>query len=394
MEREPHQPEGGDHQNEHEDNHDTEPIYEQLSDEQRIQRGIADALTEERVIDDATARRIAAQLHGGQASKLYSLASSGALPEGLERELGESVQDLPPERDTWVDALLAYTEARGEDREAREGWAAVTAADPQAAIEAARAAASRERRADRETLARYVELGLDPDEAEAVIEYERLTPEERAQWAGITTAEQSEVATQATPEPGASAAAERLPEHETTPRPASRIYVADLAAYNNARLHGVWLDATRDVAELWSEVQAMLARSPVPDEAEEIAIHDHEDFTGYELGEHEPLVFVSQLARGIAEHGQAFAAYADWNRQGDPELARFADAHEGTFPTREAWAQEVADEVFEWPRYLEQIPEPLRNHVRFDYTDFALTLEQDRHVVEGDEGVYVFNPHV
>ena len=101
----------------------------------------------------------------------------------------------------------------------------------------------------------------------------------------------------------------------------------------------------------------MLAASPVPG-AEELSIHDHEDFTGYPLGEHESLTFVSRLARGIVEHGQAFAAYADCNRQGDPELERFSEAHEGTFPTREAWAEEVANEVFEWPRQHDAIIEP------------------------------------
>ena len=136
----------------------------------------------------------------------------------------------------------------------------------------------------------------------------------------------------------------------------------------------------------------MLARSRVSEDAEEIAIHDHEGFVGYPLGEYERLDFVVRLAKGIAEHGQAFAAYADWNRQGDPELVRFGEHYEGIFPTREAWAEEVANEVFEWPRYLETIPELLRSYVRFDYVNFALTLEQHRHVVEGDEGVYVFNP--
>jgi len=181
------------------------------------------------------------------------------------------------------------------------------------------------------------------------------------------------------------------PEHETTPRPTPRIYVADLAAYTHGRLHGVWLDATRDAEELWADIRAMLASSPEP-LAEEFAILDHEDFTGYPLGEHENLAFVSRLAKGIAEHGQAFAAYADWNRQADPELEHFAEAHEGTYPTREAWAEEVANELFEWPRYREAIPEPLRGHVTLDLTSLALDLEPHRHVVEGDEGVYVFNP--
>ncbi|MEJ7743092.1 MAG: antirestriction protein ArdA [Nocardioidaceae bacterium] len=308
-------------------------------------------LNEGRAIDDETARRIAEHLHGGEASTLDALASSGALPDGLERALLESVQDLPPETDSWIDALLDYADARGEDRGPREGWAEVTADDPAAAIEAARAAASRERRADRETLERYVEAGLDPGDAEALIEFEHLSPEQRAAWAGTggeSPGDESGAAASPAKEQAREAAAgqrdgdrdrfdwfgeagtqpsDAAPTGETdeTPgspergeRPHPRIYVADLAAYTHGRLHGVWLDATRDVAELWNEVQAMLARSPVSEDAEEIAIHDHEGFVGYPLGEYERLDFVVRLAKGIAEHGQAFAAYADWNRQGDP----------------------------------------------------------------------------
>ncbi|MDQ3154018.1 MAG: antirestriction protein ArdA [Actinomycetota bacterium] len=387
MERGPHSPEGGEHHNETNET-SAEPIYEQLSDEQRIQRGIAEALHEGRVIDDATARRIAGLLHGGQDSALYALAASGALPDRLEREIGESAQDLPPELDSWNDALLDYAEARGEDRGPREGWAELTADDPETAIEVARAAASRERRADRARLERYVELGLDPGDAEAVIEFEHLSREQRAQWAGTSTEPPGDAPAREAAEP---AEPHATPEYETTPRPSPRIYVADLAAYNHGRLHGVWLDATRDVDELWADIRAMLADSPVPG-AEEFAIHDFEDFTGYPLGEHENLAFVSKLAKGIAEHGQAFAAYADWNRQEDPELERFSEHFEGTHPTREAWAEEVADEVFEWPHYRDAIPEPLRSHVTLNLASLALELEQYRHVVEGHEGVYVFNP--
>ncbi|CAN5848598.1 hypothetical protein BH24BAC1_BH24BAC1_40750 [soil metagenome] len=426
MERDhPHHPEGGDQP--HETEPPAEPIFEQLSDEQHIQRGIADALNEGRVIDDETARRIAEHLHGGEASTLDALASSGALPDGLERELLEAIQDLPPERDSWIDALLDYADARGEDRGPREDWAEVTSDDPEAVIEAARAAASRERRADRETLERYVEAGLDPGDAEALIEFKHLSPEQRAAWAGtggespgdesgaaVPAAEEQtreETAGQGTRDPdrfdwfgeaGTQRAGEAAPTGETedTPgspergeRPHPRIYVADLAAYNNGQLHGVWLDATRDAEELWADIRAMLVSSPEP-LAEEFAILDHEEFTGYSLGEHEHLAFVVRLAKGIVEHGQAFAAYADWNRQGDPELEHFAEAHEGTYPTREAWAQEVADEVFEWPRFLATIPEPLRGHVTLNLASLALDLEPHRHVVEGDEGVYVFNPDV
>ena len=45
-------------------------------------------------------------------------------------------------------------------------------------------------------------------------------------------------------------------------------------------------------------------------------------------------------------------------------------------------------------RFLATIPEPLRGHVTLNLASLALDLEPHRHVVEGDEGVYVFNPDV
>ena len=40
-----------------------------------------------------------------------------------------------------------------------------------------------------------------------------------------------------------------------------RIYVADLAAYNNGKLHGVWIDATQDLDAIQDQINAMLADS-------------------------------------------------------------------------------------------------------------------------------------
>jgi hypothetical protein len=44
-----------------------------------------------------------------------------------------------------------------------------------------------------------------------------------------------------------------------------RIYVACLAAYNNGKLHGRWIDAAQGIDLIWAEVQAMLQESPEPD---------------------------------------------------------------------------------------------------------------------------------
>ena len=51
-----------------------------------------------------------------------------------------------------------------------------------------------------------------------------------------------------------------------------KIYVACLAAYNNAYLHGKWIDLTQELEDVWTEINTMLKSSPIP-EAEEYAIH-------------------------------------------------------------------------------------------------------------------------
>ena len=68
-----------------------------------------------------------------------------------------------------------------------------------------------------------------------------------------------------------------------------RIYVADLAAYNSGKLHGVWIDATLDPGAIQEQINKMLAVSP-EGFAEEYAIHDYEGFHGYSLGEYDERV--------------------------------------------------------------------------------------------------------
>jgi antirestriction protein len=61
---------------------------------------------------------------------------------------------------------------------------------------------------------------------------------------------------------------------------APRIYVACLSAYNNGYLHGWWIDADQEPDALLSDIEEMLADSPM-DDAEEWAIHDYENFVRF-----------------------------------------------------------------------------------------------------------------
>jgi len=90
-------------------------------DERVIHDGIQAAGAEDRPIDNRTARYIAGQLHSGQASALYALASSGAITDEVMGELvhERTVQTTPVQ--VWIDALIAYCVQR-PDHGPVEGW--------------------------------------------------------------------------------------------------------------------------------------------------------------------------------------------------------------------------------------------------------------------------------
>lgn len=171
-----------------------------------------------------------------------------------------------------------------------------------------------------------------------------------------------------------------------------RIYVASLADYNYGNLHGRWIDATQDVEEIWDEVKEMLAESRLPD-AEEYAIHDYDGFHGLQLGEYESLQTVSAIARGIAEHGEAFACWVDCiGTDGPaerPEL--FDEAYQGHFESLEDYGSQMWDD-FGYTEELAKLPEGLRPYVSVDAGMWArdMRLEGAIDYAHGATGIYVF----
>jgi len=122
---------------------------------------------------------------------------------------------------------------------------------------------------------------------------------------------------------------------EITPR----IYVASLSDYNAGRLVGKWIDLEGKTKEdVLEEVNEMLKTSKEPI-AEEWAIHDFESMP--DLGENPDLEKVVAIADAIAEHGEAFLAYAKY--QGDCATKKgFEDSYQGQYSNDEKFAQEMA----------------------------------------------------
>jgi antirestriction protein len=173
------------------------------------------------------------------------------------------------------------------------------------------------------------------------------------------------------------------------PRPGPRIYVASLADYNAGELLGTWIDANQEPEALHSAIEVMLAESQ-EEVAEEWAIHDYEGFGPFQLHEYETMHVVSAVAKGIAEHGTAFAAYVSWAGTDEEALRAFEDCYLGTWPSLAAYARELP-ESFGWEAKLRELPEDMQQYVSIDYDGLARLAETAMNIIEYDNAIYVFS---
>lgn len=181
---------------------------------------------------------------------------------------------------------------------------------------------------------------------------------------------------------------------EAEPRAGPRIYVASLSDYNDGILHGTWLDAAVEHDDLQTGIHQMLAASPTArrygEPAEEWAIHDVEGFGGLSVGEYESVERITAMAKGIAEHGLAFAAWVADVGGDAADTQRFEEAFLGSWDSAEDYARQLVDDLGT-PNGLHGFDEWLLSHI--DYSSIArdLTLGGDNTVVEKPGGgVWVF----
>lgn len=193
---------------------------------------------------------------------------------------------------------------------------------------------------------------------------------------------------------------------DTAPQPPSseargearpQLWVGSWLDYNNGILHGDWIAADRDDAEIWGDIQTMLDRSPTAsatgEVAEEWGIFDSDNFGPLHIGEQESIAWVAKVGRGIAEYGPAFAAWADV-MQDEALLDGFTDAYLGHYESVDAYANQLVDDLGYQEQIDQAMPESLRPYVRFDTAGLArdMQLGGDIHVVDAnDSGVWIFD---
>ncbi|GGN20160.1 hypothetical protein GCM10011609_71650 [Lentzea pudingi] len=238
--------------------------------------------------------------------------------------------------------------------------------DRQAEIERARADASAERKRNRAALEHLVEGGMDPDEAEAVIEYAHSIGKPLS----VEFAEPKTT--------------DAMPERERRYRP--QVYAIDVDSRERGIQYGLWIEAEQD-----ADVVAMLAGSPTVN-ATRWEVSATQSFAGLDLdGLNDPKL-IAQLGRGVREHGAAYAAWAGIAGVRDAEeLAKFNDFFVGSYDSPEAWAREVGSDL-EWESHLDEVVQPdLRSYVAIDYANFAREAMQQWDAVQGHDGrLHVF----
>jgi antirestriction protein len=197
------------------------------------------------------------------------------------------------------------------------------------------------------------------------------------------------------PAPAESSAVTSAGDAEQPPITSPQIWVGSLVDYNNGQLYGAWIDAAREPAAIQADIQTMLADSPwtaqTGEPAEEWGIFDFDDFGACRLDQHEDLAWVSGVARGIAAHGLAFAAWADIVEE-PALLADFDEAYIGHYDSLHAYVEQLINDLG-YDQLLDRVVPPgLRPYVKIDLAATAQDLDADLHTVKAAEGgVWIFN---
>jgi antirestriction protein len=161
-----------------------------------------------------------------------------------------------------------------------------------------------------------------------------------------------------------------------------KIYVADLAAYNNGKIHGVWIDAMTD--DIQEQINDMLKLSPEPF-AEEYAIHDCEGFGDVRLPEYQNIESVREIACFLYEYDEFGAALLNhWNDNIDEAKKAAEDSYQGCYESLADYAKTVTEDISDIPSYL---------HYYIDFEHMGRDMECNGEVYTIDLGyqnVHVF----
>jgi antirestriction protein len=184
------------------------------------------------------------------------------------------------------------------------------------------------------------------------------------------------------------------PRGEREPRVSPKVWIASLSDYNAGHLHGAWQEADREPDEIWAGINEVLRTSKEPG-AEEWAIFDYEGFGPLRLSEYETVERVSRLGLGIAEHGEAFAAFANFLGTEDEMLDQFEDCFIGQWETSIEYVEDYLEDIGIEVMLDNAVPLSLREYVRVDAEGIVRDMEIEGTLLSvpaSEGGVFLFHP--
>ncbi|MAT51155.1 MAG: antirestriction protein [Porticoccaceae bacterium] len=202
-----------------------------------------------------------------------------------------------------------------------------------------------------------------------------------------------------------------------------RIYVGCLAAYNNGKLHGEWIDADQDADDIREEIREILQSSPESqhechdeecgykgqcDEdgtcpecgedwriAEEWAIHDYEEFGGIKISEYEDIDVVARLGNVLSElddeDAEGFSAWYDNEGDSDSDslLDDFREKYRGCWRSIDEYAENFCEDT----GMLSDVHDSMKHYINYEAMANDWEMGGDIWTHEGEHGVHVFDNH-
>lgn len=171
------------------------------------------------------------------------------------------------------------------------------------------------------------------------------------------------------------------------------VRIISVADAERGQDYGAWFDATRDPADLRSAARFLLRHGYTAD-ANEWAIEQYgPGFCDLRLDHPVALGVLSLVARGIAEHGEAFAHWAlHVGVARERDLRSFTERYCGRFPDINAYVTELLADVGV-ANYRWQLPDVIRPYATFDTTRMAEDLQKRLYITSASNGgIHVFAP--
>jgi antirestriction protein len=128
--------------------------------------------------------------------------------------------------------------------------------------------------------------------------------------------------------------------------------------------------------------------------AEDWAIHDYEQFGRWRAHEYDSIETVSRIARGIAELGYAYSAWA-YVHDGESasfDIDSFQEAYLGHYDSVTGYVEQMADELG-YTEELAKLPEHLQDYVRLDFAAIARDMHLSGEIATVDDpngGLWIF----